>query len=168
MAQALIPLRLPLDADGFLRRECPACFREFKWRPTPPRAEGDLAAEAVLNAEANAEYFCPYCGHRAAAAAWWTRGQLRVIETTARDYAVSTAIASLQESVGDVKGASGGLLRVRLESSSGSRSRRLTEPNDMRRVDFTCHPGEPVKVLESWADAAHCLVCGQNTPGLKP
>lgn len=24
----------PLDSDGFLRRECPTCEREFKWLPS--------------------------------------------------------------------------------------------------------------------------------------
>jgi hypothetical protein len=35
------------------------------------------------------------------------------------------------------------------------------EPNDMRRVDFRCHPAEPAKVLESWTEPVHCLICGQ-------
>jgi hypothetical protein len=26
----------------------------------------------------------------------------------------------------------------------------LTESEDMRRVDFGCHPGEPLKILEGW------------------
>lgn len=37
----------------------------------------------------------------------------------------------------------------------------LTEPDDMRRVDFECHPAEPVKVFENWSEPVHCLVCGQ-------
>ena len=24
-------MEIPLDSDGFLRRECPTCEREFKW-----------------------------------------------------------------------------------------------------------------------------------------
>jgi len=38
----------------------------------------------------------------------------------------------------------------------------LTEPDDMRRIDFACHPAEPVKVLESWSEPPHCLVCGSG------
>jgi hypothetical protein len=40
----------------------------------------------------------------------------------------------------------------------------LVEPNDMRRVDFACHPMEPVKVLEDWTRSVHCLVCSQAAP----
>jgi hypothetical protein len=36
----------------------------------------------------------------------------------------------------------------------------LTESDDMIRVDFVCHPTEPVKVLEDWANPVHCLICG--------
>jgi hypothetical protein len=36
----------------------------------------------------------------------------------------------------------------------------LNEENDMRRVDFGCHPSEPVKVLGDWTGPVHCIVCG--------
>jgi hypothetical protein len=26
-----IPVAMPLDSDGFLRRECPTCQQQFKW-----------------------------------------------------------------------------------------------------------------------------------------
>lgn len=25
---------VPLDSDGFMRRECPNCEQQFKWRPS--------------------------------------------------------------------------------------------------------------------------------------
>jgi hypothetical protein len=31
MGDVSIPMSLPLDGDGFLRRECPKCERQFKW-----------------------------------------------------------------------------------------------------------------------------------------
>ena len=37
----------------------------------------------------------------------------------------------------------------------------LTEADDMRRVDFVCHPSEPVKVLDDWRKPVHCLLCGE-------
>jgi hypothetical protein len=36
----------------------------------------------------------------------------------------------------------------------------LVETDDMQRVDFECHPNEPVKVLEDWGRDVHCLICG--------
>lgn len=35
-------MTIPLDSDGFLRRECPICEREFKWRPSEAEAEEDV------------------------------------------------------------------------------------------------------------------------------
>jgi hypothetical protein len=52
-----IPITLPLDSDGFLRRECPKCEREFKWHegPTEDRPQ-DWNDPPV--------YWCPLCGSR--------------------------------------------------------------------------------------------------------
>ena len=35
---------LPLDSDGFLRRECPHCVQQFKWHhgPTADRPDGEI------------------------------------------------------------------------------------------------------------------------------
>jgi hypothetical protein len=41
----------PLDSEGFLRRECPSCRREFKWLP---QDETDPMPDEG--------YCCPYCG----------------------------------------------------------------------------------------------------------
>jgi hypothetical protein len=37
----------------------------------------------------------------------------------------------------------------------------LTEADDMTRVDFACHPSEPLKVLDDWRKAVRCLICGK-------
>jgi len=31
----------------------------------------------------------------------------------------------------------------------------------MTRVDFACHPSEPLKILDDWHEPVHCLICGQ-------
>lgn len=43
---------LPLDSDGFLRRECPHCMQEFKWHHGPANEEAETANEP-------AAYTCP-------------------------------------------------------------------------------------------------------------
>ena len=43
-------ISLPVDSDGFLRRACKKCSREFKW----------LHSQDVE--EATNPYHCPYCG----------------------------------------------------------------------------------------------------------
>jgi hypothetical protein len=37
----------------------------------------------------------------------------------------------------------------------------LDDTDDMRRIDFACHPAEPVKVLDDWDRWVHCLICGE-------
>jgi hypothetical protein len=50
---------------------------------------------------------------------------------------------------------------VRLDRDKPEPAPELDEPDDMRRVDFTCHPLEPVKVLDDWESPVHCLICGE-------
>ena len=64
---------LPLDSDGFLRRECPTCEREFKWFNTP---EGEDTAAPI----ADGGYFCPYCGVHADVSTWLTKAQAELVE----------------------------------------------------------------------------------------
>lgn len=56
-----VPVSLPLDSDGFLRRECPTCEEEFN-----PTCEEEFKwfshAEGDHDAEQASQYFCPICG----------------------------------------------------------------------------------------------------------
>ena len=46
---------LPLDSDGFLRRECPHCMQEFKWHHGPANEEAETANEpAACGSDASA------------------------------------------------------------------------------------------------------------------
>jgi len=143
---------IPLDDDGFLRRECPHCEREFKW--LSGGGEDSSPPEG---------YCCPYCGQRAEDDQWFTRGQLRVIEASIEENVLAPQLRELQDSLRGLADTSGGLLefKVDVDSQEPSRPRRLTEPNDMTRVDFDCHPDEPVKIEDDWPGLVHCLVCGQ-------
>jgi hypothetical protein len=137
-----LTLSLPLDDDGFLRRECPHCEREFKWWPSD---ESDEPADGG--------YFCPYCGRQADGDAWWTKAQLEAAEATVAREVVDPGLDKLGESVR-------GLISARFERGPRRSPVKLTEPNDMRRVDFACHPNEPVKVADEWNRSVHCLLCG--------
>src|SRR5437870_788304 len=72
-----LSMSLPLDSDGFLRRECPTCERELKFRVTHSEdAEEPLAGG----------YFCPYCGVQAPPEAWHTKPQIAYAQAiVARD-----------------------------------------------------------------------------------
>jgi ribosomal protein S27E len=139
---AEISIALPLDSGGFLRRECPACLRELKWR--------SAADEQVPYAVPAAGLHCPYCAEQAPLDAWWTPAQLEVVNARAFDEVLGPELERLGRSAADVTGP------VPYAPPA------LVEPDDMRRVDFACHPLEPVKVLDHWSGDVHCLVCGQT------
>jgi hypothetical protein len=133
-------MSLPLDGEGFLRRQCPACERELKFVVSD--ADDEQTQEAV------AAVFCPYCAIQAPLDAWHTEEQLRYAE-----------VMVAREGMGpifDRAEASG----FRVTRNVPDEPAPLTEDDDMRRVDFDCHPDEPVKVLENWAGTVHCIVCG--------
>jgi hypothetical protein len=39
----------------------------------------------------------------------------------------------------------------------------LQEPDDMKVIEFSCHPEAPVKVAEEWSRTVHCPICGELT-----
>jgi hypothetical protein len=132
-------ISVPLDSDGFLRRECPTCEREFKWLPSDDAEPAEPGG-----------YFCPYCGVQALEDEWLTKAQVELArETVARDI-VGPMMEDFARRVGG-----------RYESNVPGESAELTEDDDMRRVDFACHPGEPLKVLDDWSAPVYCLICGE-------
>jgi hypothetical protein len=145
---------LPLDGDGFLRRECPTCEREFKWlHGSEDEREGEPAPEGG--------YYCPYCAIQAPANSWLTKPQAALVENLVSREIIGPALEDLGRSLRSIGQSSGGLIKADLKADTPDEMDPLTEPDDMQRVDFGCHPSEPVKVLEDWERAVHCLLCGQ-------
>lgn len=147
-----VPVSLPLDEDGFLRRECPTCGQEFKWFS---HAEGDPDAEQVD------QYFCPRCGQGAGLDSWWTPAQL--------DFARGAAAPAIDDFINDAlddvfKGFKSGknvkVTRTGRYSSESPTPEPLHEPDDMVIVEPPCHPNEPVKVPDDATGRVFCLVCG--------
>lgn len=125
---------LRLDSEGFLRRGCPSCNREFKWLPSD---DSEPAPDS--------RYGCPYCKARYDADSFFTDDQNAYI----------TGVAG--------QGAMAELAAAGWEIDSEPAPPQPDEIEDMVRVDFACHPSEPVKVFEEWpvAQPTHCLICGE-------
>jgi ribosomal protein S27E len=147
-----VPVSLPLDSDGFLRRECPHCEQEFKWYS---HGEGSAEAEDVD------QYFCPRCGEPAGLDQWWTPAQL--------DYSRAIAMPAMDQMVNDLLDDALKPLRnskfIKVErtgqySSDLATPDPLIEPDDMVIVEPPCHPHEPVKVPDAATSRVHCLICG--------
>ena len=129
-------MTIPLDSDGFLRRECPTCEREFKWRPSDADAE-------ERNELADTAYFCPYCGVQAPGDAWLTQAQVALAQNLVEREFIGPVVSKLGVYQGPGK----------LDP--------LTEPDDMTLVVLLCHPSEPLKVLDDWRKPVYCLICGK-------
>lgn len=157
MEETEFTLSFPLDDDGFFRRACPTCSREFKW----------FHSEQDDSDEPPEEYFCLYCGVAAEPDEWQTEEQMRYIEEEAIARIVRPALKELESSFGSSGRSSGGLFEISLSVEMPERLQAapVFEPNDMRRVDFSCHPAEPVKVDEAWTGSVHCLLCGRVSNG---
>ncbi|MFJ6003670.1 hypothetical protein [Arthrobacter sp. NPDC092385] len=144
-----VPVNLPLDSDGFLRRECPNCEREFKWFS---HQEGGPDAEAVD------QYFCPLCGVPAHTDQWWTPSQveyMRGVSGPAVDRFVQDSVQQMFKGMKGMK-----LVPNRSFSLGVDTPDALAEPDDMIIAEPPCHPNEPVKVPEENLKQVHCLVCG--------
>lgn len=144
-----VPVSLPLDSDGFLRRACPNCEREFKWFS---HAEGDLDAEPVT------QYFCPLCGEPSGLDSWWTLSQIRYIHASAGG-AIGQVV---QDTVSNLfKGLKGFTYKANSSFSLDIETPDpLVELDDMILIEPPCHPNEPLKVPANATDRVHCLICG--------
>jgi hypothetical protein len=147
-----LSMEIPVDSDGFLRRECPTCEREFKWLPA---AEDDDAASM-----ADGGYFCPYCGVQAPADAWSTPAQLALARDITQAEVVEPMLSKFADDLARTFQSAGMTTRSAPRRQLGE-PEPLTESDDMTRVDFACHPSEPLKVLDDWRQPVRCLICGQ-------
>lgn len=153
-------ISVPLDGEGFLRRECPTCEREFKWLPSPNEVQRSAdATESIGSPEA---YYCPYCGIRAPTGSWWTKAQVAASHALVDRSVVQPGLDDLERELKKLNRTSGGLLQMRVDMKRvrPEPAPDLIEANDMRRIDFVCHPSEPVKIAEDWAADVYCLICG--------
>ena len=128
-------MTIPLDSDGFLRRECPTCEREFKWPPSETEdEEHDEPADDV-------GYLCPYCDVQAPGGAWLTQAQLALAQNIVEREFIGPMVSKLgaYEEPGKLD--------------------PLTEADDVTLVVFPCHPSEPLKVLDDWRKPVHRLIC---------
>jgi hypothetical protein len=167
-------LSFPLDEDGFLRRECPFCKREFKVGIPPEERAG--SAESVPDSfmlsddqaavpeqeEQGTEYHCPYCGQTAGKNSWWTQEQVAYIHTVLQNVAAElineNLIRPLKRSLGRPKP---GLITVTFQGREIDHQEEWlpAEPNDMTRSLLACCDRE-IKISDDWSGRVHCYFCG--------
>jgi hypothetical protein len=142
---------IPLDSDGFVRRECPTCERELKWLGAGD--EGRVLPD-------DSGYYCPYCGVQAPVDSWWTKPQIEYAEAIAVREIVEPGLKQFQDGLAKMARQSGGFLKFKAGNMEVDDPVPLVEPDDMQRVVCACHPTEPVKVADDWTKPVYCIICG--------
>lgn len=144
-----VSVPIPSDSDGFIRRECPHCLRQFKWHDGPANEEAEQHAAPVT-------YTCPLCGQPAADNSWNTAEQVEL----ARQVAMPQAMEMIQENLEAAFRRVKGVTYKRGSDGTFDPPNPLTEPDDMVIVASPCHGYEPVKVPEDHTGPFYCLICG--------
>ena len=138
-----ISVSVPLD-EGFLRRECPSCQRQFKWHDGSTEGRPEDAIDPLV-------YFCPYCGEPAETDQWWTQEQIEFVTQSAAGPIMEMAEDELSRAT-----------NLKVTTTAGAPPPPLVEASDMVEVESPCHEWEPVKIASDWSDPLHCLVCGSR------
>jgi hypothetical protein len=150
-----LEMSMPLDSDGFLRRECPTCEREFKCYYTSEE-QGDAAPVA------DGGYFCPYCGVQAETSTWLTQAQAELAQNIVATQVLGPMLKKFGDDMKGIGRSSGGVISAEVSYNEPDELGALSEVDDMTRVDFECHPTEPVKVFDDWEKPVRCLICGES------
>ncbi|MGK2851111.1 MAG: hypothetical protein ACSLFN_09405 [Candidatus Limnocylindrales bacterium] len=153
MDESTTEMSVPLDSDGFLRRQCPTCEKDFKWLSSAA-GEGEPAPDGG--------YYCPYCAVQAPTDSWFTTEQIELAQNTVMREVLAPELDKMARDLR--RNSRGSFLRLEVSYDKPQAMDPLVESDDMRRVDFDCHPTEPVKVLDDWNRDVHCLICGSKLP----
>lgn len=135
-----IPVPIPADTDGFMRRRCPNCRVEFKWHLGPINDEAAAAQPQSI-------YYCPLCGQSAAVDSWCTPAQLEY----AQRVAMPEILRQLEDEIPEI-----------MVTDVPAPPAPMVEPNDMQIIVPPCHTFEPVKVPDGDQGPFHCLLCGDK------
>ena len=168
-------LSFPLDDDGFFRRECPLCCREFKVlleedELTSLAQEGldsymlEIQEQATDTSEEGTEpeFTCPYCGQQASRGSWWAQEQLAYVSVVAQNIIAKMVNEQLIRPLKRMsRRRSSGLVSLRFEGKEMKQQEPWISPevNDMEIIDLPCCRRQ-IKVDESWSSAVHCFFCG--------
>ena len=175
-------LTFSVDRDGFFRRSCPSCGRDFKTEIN----EADLAtslqpAFRQMGLEIGTEHseereeethehlYCPYCEHYAESEDMLTQTFVSYLQRyVMHEYVLSMVNRMLSDvagTSGDIgKGSSRGLtsFEVSLEYNRPVLPPRPIsgpEPPDMTIVELLCC-GKRIKIMDGWYGLNLCPYCG--------
>ncbi len=158
-------LSLPLDASGFVRRECPSCRRHFKTRPLAQ--DGSvvnhlIAAQLPHHNEDEApltesELTCLYCGKNEAVEAMLTSEHRSYLERFGKSLAEHVRYEQLSYVARTLAhNPQPTFVPVHPGQLPGE---FRPEPDDMKVVPLVCC-GEEAKAAAGWDEPYFCPRCG--------
>jgi hypothetical protein len=170
-------IKLPLDSDSFLRRECPFCKRHFKVMTTEEDrqslVERELQAYLLqqgietetesLETNETSELWCPYCGQEAPSNHWWTQEQCAYINIFAYNIAaqiINKELGRLKRSTSrSQKGLIGIDIKFEFKEMPIKTPWISPETDDMTLHLLPCCESE-IKLLDGWRQRYYCYYCG--------
>ncbi len=174
MCEAIIKVLFPLD-DGFLRRSCPYCRREFKIllkkseiEDLVSKLEDSFLVEETTGTETREDreveglFTCPYCGRQAGEDRWWTQEQqlhIRIhLENLAAEVINEQFIQPLKRKFGRK---TSGPVSIRFEGKELEKKSAWMSPeaSDMEIFELPCCERK-VKIDPEWSGEIHCFFCG--------
>lgn len=141
-------LKISLDSEGFVRRECPKCEREFKLQTL----EKDFQTPPVKN---SGEVTCPYCKHRSSADQWWSKNQVKYINDMQSFFAFNFITPKA------LKIKSTPFVTVKTTITQTEEPIMPSEIDDMKRISITCCERD-IKILENWNGDIVCPDCSKT------
>ena len=158
-------ISLPLDASGYVRRECPNCRRHFKTRPL---AEDGNVVQNLLTEqlahhnpdeamETEATLVCLYCGKPERIDQMLTGEQKKYFERLAKSFAEHVRYEQLSYVARTLKhNPQPTFVPVHPGQMPGD---IRPDPDDMKVVPLVCC-GEEAKAAQGWEDPYYCPKCG--------
>lgn len=157
-------IELPVDSEGFVRRHCPSCRREFKSRPfaTDGVAVQRYLSERIFHAnqhegDAGATRACLYCGKTAGPEGfltddhkYWLDKTVEGFQLELRHVQLSYVAATLAQNPRPT------FVPVQPPKLS---TVMPPEPDDMHAVPLLCC-GEDAKAMPGWEGGVYCPRCG--------
>lgn len=182
MSNVIFKINLPLDSDGFLRRECPYCIRQFKVEIKAEerqslieqQLQAYLLQQGVQQQEEEGsdsisedvnDLWCPYCGQRASPSDWWTQEQLAYVNIFAYNIMAQTLNKEFAHLKRKTSRSSKGLISIKLDFKEMPYKEPWISPesDDMALYNLPCC-GTALKLKDGWCRTYYCIQCGFPHP----
>ena len=167
-----LQVNISSDRDGFLRRTCPECGRDFKTSINEAQLSHFLHSEVERvgremgliaieeSDEGESTLICPYCTHPASPHDMLPDELLQYLTLQIKRQIIYPMI---DKTFGRLADSTGKNDFIRLEYSGGSLPPRPIhgpEPADMKIIRLLCCE-ERVKISEAWNGMEQCPYCGE-------